>query len=224
MRRTSFSSPRVNANEVRRILDDCFGTHQYHLDSLFGDERRRIVDALLRSTLEDAERSHESVFEKHSATMRFLTELGVPSPPALSVAAEVVLNRNLRRALAADTLDEEVVGKLIAEAVTEGVRLDEASLAYTARQSLDAMAARFFEDPADLERLAPLLGGVRVAVALPFEVDLWRVQNFYFRCFEQTRFRADRSDEWRAAFNDLGDRLSMRLRELEPTDASKARE
>ena len=218
---------RGDENEVRRILDDCFGTHQYHLDSLFGDEKRRIVDALLRSTLEDAEASHETVFEKHSATMRFLTELGVPSPPALSVAAEVVLNRNLRRALAADTLDEELIGNLIAEAVTEGVRLDEASLAYTARQTLDTLAAQCFEDSADsadLERLDQLLHGVHLVLALPFEVDLWQVQNLYFHCLEQTRFRADRSGEWRAAFDNLGDRLSMRLRELEPTDASKASE
>ena len=214
---------RGDENEVRRVLDECFGEHQYHLESLFGDERRRIVDALLRSTLEDAEASHETVFEKHGATMRFLTELGVPSPPALSVAAEVVLNRNLRRALAADTLDEELVGKLIAEAVTEGVRLDEASLVYATRQSVDAMAARFFEDSADLEQLNQLLVGVRVVLALPFEVDLWKVQNLYFHCLEQTRFRADRSDAWRAAFDDLGDRLSMRLPDLEPTDASKAR-
>ena len=216
---------RGDENDVRRILDECFGKHQYHLESLFGDEKRRIVDALLRSTLEDAEASHETVFEKHGATMRFLTELGVPSPPALSVAAEVVLNRNLRRALAADTLDEELIGKLIAEAVTEGVHLDEASLAYTARQSLDAMAAQCFEEPAgpaELDRLEQLLGAVHLVLALPFEVDLWKVQNLYFRCLEQTRFRADRSDEWRAAFDDLGDRLSMRLPEREPTDASKA--
>ena len=159
--------------------------------------------------------------------MRFLTELGVPSPPALSVAAEVVLNRNLRRALAADTLDEELIGNLIAEAVTEGVRLDEASLAYTARQTLDTLAAQCFEDsadPADLDRLDQLLDGVHLVLALPFEVDLWRVQNLYFHCLEQTRFQADRSGEWRAAFDDLGDRLSMGLRELEPTDASKASE
>ena len=201
-------------NEVRRLIDDRFGKHQYHLESLFGDEKRRIVDALLRSTLEDAEASHETLFEKHGATMRFLTELGVPVPAALSVAAEVVLNRNLRRALDTGAFDEELVGSLIAEAVTEGVRLDDASLAYTTRQSIDAIAARCFEPAPDRERLERLLGAVRVVLALPFEVDLWKVQNLYFRyvdCLEPTGSQANQSDEWRAAFDELGDRLSMRL-------------
>lgn len=201
-------------NEVRRLIDARFGKHQYHLESLFGDEKRRIVDALLRSTLEDAEASHETLFEKHGATMRFLTELGVPAPAALSVAAEVVLNRNIRLALEAVALDDELIGNLIAEAATEGVRLDEASLEYTARQSIDAIAARCFESPPDLESLERLLVGVRAVLALPFEVDLWKVQNLYFRYvdrLEQTEFRANQSDAWRAAFDELGDRLSMRL-------------
>jgi hypothetical protein len=197
-------------SEVRRLIDLRFGEDQYHLESLFGDEKRRIVDALLHSTLEDAEASHETLFEKHGATMRFLTELGVPVPPALSVAAEVVLNRNLRRALESVELDEELIANLVNEAVTEGVRLDEASLAYTARQSVDAMAVRCFEPAPDLERLDRLLVGVRVVLALPFEVDLWKVQNLYFRCLEHTDFRAQRSDEWHRAFDELGERLSMR--------------
>ena len=193
------------------MLDDCFGEHQYDLESLFGDEKRRIVDALTRSTLEDAEASHQTLFDKHRATMRFLTELEVPSPAVLSVAAEVVLNAGLRRALAADTFDDELARKLLAEAVTDGVRLDETSLAYAARQSLDAMALRFFEDSADVARLSQLRRGVLLALALPFEVDLWKVQNLYFHCLEQAPFSIDRSEEWRDLFHDLGKRLSMRL-------------
>ena len=134
------------------------------------------------------------------------------------MAAEVVLNRNLRRALAADTLDEELIGNLIAEASPKAY----ASMKRHSRTRLarpwDTLAAQCFKDSADsadsadLERLDQLLDGVHLVLALPFEVDLWQVQNLYFHCLEQTRFRADRSGEWRAAFDNLGDRLSMRLR------------
>lgn len=224
---------RGDDDEVLASIDRCFGGNQFHLESLFGNEQRRIVDALLQSTLEDAEASHASLFEKHGPTMQFLTELGVPTPAALSVAAEVVLNGNLRRALASlarDPFGEETIGRLLAEAVREGVRLDEASLAFTATQTLERMAEEFFDDPVELDRidrLDRLRAGVRVALSMPFEVDLWWVQNLYFRCLEHHDARAGRTRQWREAFRDLGERLSIRLSEPiaeEELDAPKARQ
>ncbi len=215
---------RGDDTEVLRSIDQCFGEQQFHLESLFGDEQRRIVDALVLSTLEDAEASHASLYEKHGATMRFLTKLGVPAPPALSVAAEVVLNGNLRRAFGEDVLDEETIGDLLADALTEGVPLDEVSLAFTARETLDRMAEEFFADPTDLKRLDTLRAGVRIALSMPFEVDLWRIQNLYFLCLQGRDSRVGRTQRWRKAFQDLGNRLSMRLSEVEERDAPEARQ
>lgn len=219
---------RGDDSEVLRLIDHCYGKNQFHLESLFGDEQRRIIDALLQSTLADAEASHTSVLDKHGPTMQFLTELGVPAPAALSVAAEVVLNGNLRRALASlgdDAANEETIGHLLAEAIREGVRLDEASLAFTATQTLDRLAEKFFEDPGDMDRLDRLRAGVRVALSMPFEVELWRVQNLYFLCLERREFLGGRTRQWREAFRDLGERLSIRLPTplLEVENAPKTR-
>jgi hypothetical protein len=212
-----------NESEVYHLFDRHFRHHQYHLGSLFGDEKRRIVDALLGTTLADAEASHVVVFEKHVATLRFLHELGVPAPAALSVAAEVVLNARLRRALEADVLDRDLVGKLLAEAAVEGVRLDHASLSFAARRALDAMATRFFDAPVDGGRLDALRDGVELVRSLPFEVDLRKVQNLYYRCF-RAGLREDQDEAWQTAFDELGESLSMRLQEQEPTDAAQAGE
>lgn len=199
---------------VLRLLDQKLGPEVYDLKSLFGDEQQRVVARLLHSTLEEAEAAYRQIYEHHGATMRFLADLGVASPQALSFAAEVVLNGNLRRALADETGDGETVGDLIHEAVTEGVRLDDATLSFTARLSLERMAARFFEAGDSVEELRRLRRRIALALALPFEVDLWRLQNLYFRQAQRllaSKTSAEAAKDWRDEVLALGNQLSILL-------------
>ena len=85
--------------------------------------------------------------------------------------------------------------------------LDEASLAYAARESLDAKAERFFESPENLELLEELRRSVAVMLSLPFEVDLWKVQNLYFRFLTDS---AAGSSAFQESFRALGKQLSIR--------------
>ncbi|HJS74873.1 MAG TPA: DUF3536 domain-containing protein, partial [Vicinamibacteria bacterium] len=164
-----------DTQRVLRLLDREFGPETYDLRSLFGDEQRRAVESLLRSTLEEAEDTLGHLYEHHGSTMRFLADVGVPPPRALSVAAEVVINSHLRRALAAENVDEVEVGSLIRDAALDGVSLDSPSLAFIARRALEDLARRFFDSPEDLGMLSRLRKRVTLTLSMPFEVDLWRV-------------------------------------------------
>ena len=199
--------PLAKAFHEKGALDGYFGDTTFGLSSLFGDEQRRIVDILTRSGRKDAEAAHQNLFANHQATIRFFAELDVPPPKALSVAAEVVLNGNLRRALVHESSDPETVDNLLEKAIVEGVPLDEASLAYAARESLDAKAERFFESPENLELLEELRRSVAVMLSLPFEVDLWKVQNLYFRFLTDS---AAGSSAFQESFRALGKQLSIR--------------
>ncbi|MGH9334119.1 MAG: DUF3536 domain-containing protein, partial [Vicinamibacteria bacterium] len=204
---------RGDTGAVLRLIVQHFGPDSYDLKSLFGDEQRRVVSSLLRSTLEEAEAAHRQLYEHHGATMRFLADLGVPSPRALSVAAEVVINSQLRRALAADDVNADEVGSLIHQAATEGVIVDEATLAFTAGSSLADLAERFFQNPEAFEELGLLRRKVRLVLSLPFEVDLWKVQNLYFREMKRLLPRpgGDETRPWLEEFLALGDDLSIAI-------------
>jgi len=197
-----------DTQRVLRLIDREFGPETYDLKSLFGDEQRRAVASLLRSTLEEAEASLGRLYEHHGATMRFLADLGVPPPRALSVAAEVVLNSYLRRALAAESVDEGEVGSLIRDAAMERISLDAPTLAFTARRSLEDLAQRFFDAPDNLEALVRLRKKVRLTNSMPFEVELWKVQNLYFHAMKRL-LRESRPREWLDEFLALGDDLSL---------------
>ena len=195
---------------VLRLIDREFGPETYDLKSLFGDEQRRVLGSLLRSTLEEAEAALGQLYEHHGATMRFLADLGVPPPRALSVAAEVVINSYLRRALAAESVDEGEVGSLIRDAAMEGISLDAPTLAFTTRRSIEALAQAFFDAPADLETLVRLRKKVRLVISMPFEVELWKVQNLYFHAMKRLLGEAH-PRAWLDEFLALGDDLSLRI-------------
>ena len=200
---------RGDTQRVLRLIDREYGPETYDLRSLFGDEQRRVVGSLLRTTLEEAEAALGQLYEHHGATMRFLADLGVPPPRALSVAAEVVINSHLRRALAAASVDESEVGNLIRAAATEGISLDAPTLAFAARGSLERHAREFFEAPEDFDSLVRLRRRVRLANSMPFEVELWRVQNLYFHAVKRLT-REARPREWLDEFLALGSDLAVR--------------
>ena len=53
-------------------------------------------------------------------------------------------------------------------------------------------------------------GVIELARSFPFDVDLWRAQNAFYRML-QTEFARQSSPDWLAAFRELGDRLGVRV-------------
>ncbi len=69
---------------VIRLLNTEFDGVTYSLRSLVGDDQKRIIDAILASTMNDAEANFRNIFENHASLMRFLAENQLPVPEALS--------------------------------------------------------------------------------------------------------------------------------------------
>jgi alpha-amylase/alpha-mannosidase (GH57 family) len=91
--------------EVLRFLDQYFDGMKYSLKSLFKDEQKRIIDLILTQTLQDADASFHSVYDKHGPLLRFLKEMNQPVPEVLKATAAFVLNSDLRHTLEKDPVD-----------------------------------------------------------------------------------------------------------------------
>src|SRR6185312_570771 len=90
---------RANLPEVIRLIDRFFGVMDYSLTSLFSDEQHRILNIILNRTVTEMEDSLRKIYEDHASLLRFLTESGIPAPPALATAAAFAINSGLRRAI-----------------------------------------------------------------------------------------------------------------------------
>jgi alpha-amylase/alpha-mannosidase (GH57 family) len=202
--------------ETIRRMDDLFGGSTYSLKSLFRDERRRILDTILNSTLEEAATIYAQIYENNAALMRFLADLGLALPKAFQTTAEFVLNMRLRQALDALEPDLEEARAAVVAARRDGASLDSVSVAFALRETLQRLSVGLETDTFDARRLAALDGLVAFASELPFEVALDRVQNAYYRLLKRrypeiARRTDEESRAWARLFRSLGERLAVRV-------------
>jgi hypothetical protein len=202
---------------VVREMERRFGDSNYSLRSLFRDEQRKVSKIILSANLAEAESLYRQIYEPREPLLRFLTDLGIPLPKGFSAAADVVLNTQLRACLEQPNMELKRVTELLEAARLEGVHLEAETLEFSYRQTIEKMAAALAAEPssAALERLHEALA---VLPRLPFAVDLWQVQNYYFQLsalhYPRIRARAgsdETAHQWTARFQSLGRLLRIKV-------------
>jgi alpha-amylase/alpha-mannosidase (GH57 family) len=203
--------------ESIRTVADHFGPGTYTLKLLFRDEQRRILRRILESALEEADATYRQLYQHHAPMMSFVTTMGLPLPKRLQVAAEIILNSDLRRLLEADDVDRDRANALLDEAWRAGVPLDGPTLEFAARRTIERLARQFRDDPADLQRLQRFESAVALARSLPFQVNLWLAQNDFYEVlktvYPEMQANADPSvtARWVERFRALGENLMVRV-------------
>ena len=205
--------------ETIRRLDRQFEGSTYSLKSLFRDEESRILGLITESALEDAEGTYHQLYEDYAPLMRFFKDSDLSPPKALSMVAEFILSKSLRNAFEREPFDLALIESYLEEAKEEGVSLDAATLEFSIRKRLERMAKAFSEDPADLSRLQELASAVALLKAMPFQVNLWMVQNLCYEIFrsryEEFRKRAENGDgtaqAWVKHFEPMAQSLSFHI-------------
>ena len=199
---------------VIRLLDRYYGHVDYSLTSLFSDEQRRIVRLILNSTLWDIESSLTTIYEDHASLMHYLSQAGLPKPPALTLAAGFAVNAGLRRALDSDPIDQAQLRSFLALAKADQIPLETANLSYIADQRMKRAMIVLQTSSGSLEMLDRALALVRILVELPFEINLWQAQNIWYEILRAssnslTALSADDRPRWEKNFKELGSCLSI---------------
>lgn len=212
----------ADLSEIIRLFDRHFGSSTYSLRSLFRDEQRKVANRILESPLNEVEEEYRRFYQHYALLMNYLLEIDIPVPRLFRITAEVVLNRDLRRLLESSQLDIERLQSALQEAQTRKIPLDTEGLSYLFKGKLEALMERFAKKPAELPLLLELriLAGLRSS--LPFDVDVWKVQNIYYRLLQKVypdfRGKAEEGGpssasarEWIVHFLALGERLSIKV-------------
>ncbi|HEY2325160.1 MAG TPA: DUF3536 domain-containing protein, partial [Thermoanaerobaculia bacterium] len=196
-----------------RLLDQHF-SESVSIRSLFRDEQRRILKLICNATLEEAESAFRSLHERYDPLMRFHTRLGIPLPKVLQIAAEFDLNMQLRRLLDSDDLVLPEVEARLREAEDERVGLDDMTI-LALRDAIERAAARFAEDPVDVDRLEAYESIIALVRAMDIRVSLRRPQTQYYRMASTVRpaiaasTANGQTKRWLALFDALGEQLSI---------------
>ncbi|HEY1897395.1 MAG TPA: DUF3536 domain-containing protein [Terracidiphilus sp.] len=205
---------RADFPQVIRLLDAYYGHVDYSLTSLFRDEQRRIVQLILNTTLWNIESSMTSIYEDHASLLHFLSQAGLPKPPALTLAAGFAINAGLRRALEGDPIDQAALRSFMALAKADQVALETATLSYIADQRMKRAMIELLMSSGSLEMLDRALTLARVFAELPFDLNLWQAQNIWYEIlrtssYALTSLTPDDRPQWDKAFSELAVCLSI---------------
>jgi len=205
---------RADFPEVIRLLDRFYGHADYSLTSLFTDEQRRIVELILNSTLWDIETSLTTIYEDHASLLHYLSQAGLPKPPALTLAAGFAINAGLRRVLEVDPIDQAQVRSYLSLAKADQVPLDTATLSYIADQRMKRAMVELTMSAGSLEMLDNALVLARTLTELPFDLNLWQAQNIWYEILRTsghalTALQDEERPRWERDFNELGARLAI---------------
>lgn len=165
------------------------GAATFTLRSLFRDDLHQLVGILLRDRAREVELEYRRIQSELMPLVESLSDLNMKLPRVFRPALEFALNSELSECLESDPLDAARVRELIQQSREEQVRLDGATLGHLIQERLVRAVDRWSGDEESADALVELETWVRLARSMPFEVDLWRVQN---ACFEQ---RDDRRAE-----------------------------
>jgi len=208
---------RHDVPETVRSIDRRFGTSTYSLRSLFRDEQRAVVDAILKDTVAEVEGAYRRIFDDYGPLMRFLADISIPLPKAFRPAAEFAMNVRLREAIEREPMDVERARSLLDEAQADGVVLDEEELSFALQTRVAALAEQFAADPRD-EMLTQLTRCVDLAQTMSFDVHLGPAQ---VACIELGQTLAEQAQQqgeirapdgdWQARFRELAGKLRVRV-------------
>ncbi len=205
---------RADFPEVIRLIDRVYGHADYSLTSLFTDEQRRIVQLILNSTLWDIESSLATIYQDHASLLHYLSQAGLPKPPALTLAAGFAINAGLRRVLEIDPIDQAQMRSFLALAKSDQVLLDTATLSYFADQRMKRAMLELLMSAGSLEMLDRALALARTLTEMPFDLNLWQAQNLWYEILRTparalTALAAEERPQWDKDFNELGACLTI---------------
>ncbi len=218
---------RADFPEAIRLVDRYYGHMDYSLSSLFTDEQRRIVQLILNTTLSDIENSLTAIYRDHASLLHYLSQAGLPKPPALTLAAGFAINAGLRRALEADPVDQPQLRSFLSLAKADQVPLDTATLSYIADGRMTRVMIDLQMSSGSLETLERALALGRMLAELPFDLNLWQAQNIWYEIlrtssYALTALAAEDRPRWEMNFSELGTCLSIDCAAISGQDPTAA--
>ncbi|MBS0350250.1 MAG: DUF3536 domain-containing protein [Proteobacteria bacterium] len=196
-----------------------FDGNGYSINSLFVDQRRKILKLILTGTIKDLERIYLQLYLRHATLMEFIENLNIPLPLAFLTVAEHVIRAELRKAFIRQRFDVKKINHLLDQALKGKIKIDQANLNYVVQKSLEKMIKRLIKNPTEVKYLSHLNAALKVLYRFPFQVDIIHVQDSFYRLLKEyypvVKQKADSGDaaskNWVEQFAILGDQLKVEV-------------
>ncbi|HAM49551.1 MAG TPA: glycoside hydrolase [Nitrospiraceae bacterium] len=210
--------------DIIRLMDKHFAMHNYSLRDLFRDERRKILNLLIKGPVEGVVDTYRTIYIKNRILMGSLLEEGVPVPKAFRVAAEVTFDADLQKVLQDENLDVDRFQILISNMRRWKVSVDSENIELLARHKLERLIDKLSTNQSDLALLQRVQEALEIFKLLPVELNYWQSQNIYYK-IAKTTFRDvflpteagyEDAHRWVSVFKYIGELLVFNISSILP--------
>ena len=168
--------------DMVRGIDEHFPRATFSLRHLFLEERRRVLDRVIRAVLQRHEETYHRIWEESRALVQYLREVEAPIPEVFRLTAQHVLEERIAAELPAAVRLGAIparVFELIGEATALGLTLDLGFARPLVRQAVQEALGGLERDPSP-ERVAAALALVEGAQRVGIRFGLWAAQTRFF--------------------------------------------
>jgi alpha-amylase/alpha-mannosidase (GH57 family) len=210
---------RGDTTEIIHLMGNHFGIHQFSIWHLFRDEQRKVIHQIFEPTEAGIEASFRKIYEDHHPVMNFLSTLHIPIPKPIFLAAEHIVNIDLKRIFEKEDIDAERLKSLIQESNRWGVCLDRATLEFQVSRWATSLMTQVAQDPGNLSLLQRMTDLLKVLDPLSLNLNFWKAQNLYVSLRERLKDEigqnVNRGDpsavQWQDEFRKLGAALRIQV-------------
>lgn len=167
-------------------LDEYYGSHSYTIWDLFKDGQRKVIYAILDSTLADMGSAFRHIYKRFFPLLHAMKEMQIPPPKVLEEPVWYIINHDLKKILSAKDLDTKQLAVLVGEMIRGKFEPDTATLNFTASTAITTLMQRLLKNPDDALLLEKIIRVFEILSPLTLKYDLWECQNYYFHIGRET--------------------------------------
>jgi hypothetical protein len=210
---------RGETTEVIHLIDKHFGMNSFSIWHLFRDEQRKVVHQILEFTQVGIEASYRKIYEDHNPVMNFLSATNIPIPKSVFLAAEHIINVDMKRLFEKEEIDTEKLKRLIIESSRWGITVERPAMEYQISLWVTGRMEKVFQNPEDVSLIKAMIGALELLEPLSLNLNFWKAQNVYFSLREGLKAKKvematqgdGSSKEWVDSFDELGERLRIKV-------------
>ena len=179
--RTYLVSP---LTEIIRTIDNYFGKEYFTLKDIFIEERRKILQTMLKGKLQNFANTYESMYNEGKGSIYQMQTLGLEIPREFKISAQYVLTKQFndlfvesKGFLSADILQQ--ASDINFEAKRIGIEIDKTSTAKIFSRKIAQNVSRLAY-ALDLQQVEATLEILDCIGKLELSVDIAEAQNYFF--------------------------------------------
>jgi hypothetical protein len=171
----------INVAEIITLINKNFPQNNYSIWHLFKDERRKVFNRIMKSTLIETEFYFRQIYEDHYSIINAMMVTQTPLPGPVITAVEFIINSDIKKILMDNgKIDMDHLVHLAEEANRLSVNLDKKSIGYAGSKRINLLMKQLGDNPTDLELMKEIVSSLQAVSSLGLDLDIWKAQNILF--------------------------------------------